>query len=107
MGLDARDMPTVLVDEAVKSLRSSGFDVTVKEIEPPNGNPNHYVRHVYCHRHKDSITLSFSQDLQKPESTRIYIPNAWSWWPPRSRRLQAIQKEVTAAIELAGGVFPR
>ena len=101
MGLDARDIKSEKLDGLPAYLRTFGMDVAVSNAEASHARSPHLlsVQKVQCTRHGVTIVLYLETNLTSPSTSRIYIPNLWSWWPPTASRRRRLQRDVTQVLE--------
>lgn len=104
MGLDARDINSDKLDGLPEHLRTFGLEVAVSDAEASHARSPHLlsVQKVQCSRNGETIVLYLETNLTSPSTSRIYIPNLWSWWPPAARRRQRLQRDVTQLLEECG-----
>ncbi|MDB5336219.1 MAG: hypothetical protein JWN70_1838 [Planctomycetaceae bacterium] len=100
MGIDERDMLDADVEVLPDRLRAAGFEIAVS-CEPYPGFLDLIVVDVRSADGKD--TQSFVCIQEQPGQRKIYIANAWSWWPAVQNRRQKLQDDVTAVIDQSGG----
>ncbi len=100
MGIDERDMLDADVELLPDRLRAAGFEIAVSR-EPYPPFPDLIVIDVRYPGGKD--VQSFVCIQEQLGQRKIYIANAWSWWPAVQKRREKLQEDVTAAIEQSGG----
>jgi hypothetical protein len=103
MGLDLREMPPASLPGLADRLRTAGFDVRVTH-EPSRVQVVYLTTHYWCRRGQDVQHLYWHDYPGDPP--RVYISNAWHWWPPTRKRREQLQADVTSVLEQAGGRFP-